>query len=55
MLYQKLIAESLNTDMEYAQRIMDKMSIGGFRFSSASEEAILEEALFIHTYVPPIN
>jgi hypothetical protein len=50
MFYKKLICEALNVDMNVAEKIMNKMSIAGFHFSSSSKEAILEEATFINTY-----
>jgi len=50
MLYKKLICEELNVNADIAEKIMNKMSLGGFRFSSASKEAIIEEATFINTY-----
>jgi len=50
MLYEKMIAEKLGVSAEIARRIMDRMSIGGFRFSSASEESILEEASFLYDF-----
>lgn len=50
MIYMKLIAEELNVSKEVAEIIMNKMSLGGFHFSTSSRETILEEARFIKTY-----
>jgi len=50
MFYKKMICEELNVDMNVAEKIMNKMSIAGFRFSSSSKEAIIEEATFLNTY-----
>ena len=50
MLYKKMIANYLNVSYDVAESIMNRMSIGGFRFNSASEEAILEEASFLYKY-----
>jgi len=45
-----MISEELNVNQEVAQKIMDKMSIAGFHFSSSSKETIIEEAKFLNTY-----
>lgn len=50
MLYIKMICEELNVSEEVARKIMDKMSIAGFRFSSSPKETIIEEATFLNTY-----
>lgn len=50
MLYEKMISESLGVSAEVARKIMDRMSLGGFKFSSASEEQILEEAGFLKKF-----
>lgn len=44
MLYIAYIMKTFNVSEETAQQVMDKMSIAGFRFSSASYEEIKEEA-----------
>lgn len=50
MFYKKMICEELDVNIDIAEKIMNKMSIGGFRFSSSSKETIIEEATFINTY-----
>jgi predicted nucleic acid-binding protein len=45
-----MICEALAVDMSVAEKIMNKMSIAGFRFSVSSEEEILSEAKFIQKY-----
>lgn len=50
MLYQKMIAENLGIEMTAAEKIMEKMCIAGFRFSSSSEETIISEAKFLLKY-----
>lgn len=50
MFYKKMICEELSVSIDVAEKIMNKMSIGGFRFSSSSKEAIIEEATFLNTY-----
>jgi len=50
MYYKNMIADALNINIEVAESIMNRMSVGGFRFSSSSEESILEEASFLYKY-----
>lgn len=50
MFYIKMISEELKISENVARKIMDKMSIAGFRFSNSSKETIIEEATFLNTY-----
>ena len=44
MLYEKMIMAEFNVDAEIARQVVDWMSFGGFKFSSASKAQIIAEA-----------